>query len=89
MLKREHPIAIGGIATHRQIATQLDKPLLIEEFGFPRDAEAYGPEATTEFGQRYYRTIYAAVEASWQEGGPIKGSNFWAWNGEARAAHED
>jgi mannan endo-1,4-beta-mannosidase len=77
------------IATHRQIATQLDKPLLIEEFGFPRDAEAYGPEATTVFRQRYYRTIYAAVEQSWRDGGPIQGSNFWAWNGEARAAHED
>lgn len=77
------------IATHRQIASRIDKPLLIEEFGFPRDAEAYGPEATTEFRQRYYRTIYDAVEQSWREGGPIQGSNFWAWNGEARATHED
>lgn len=77
------------IATHRQIATTLDKPLLIEEFGFPRDGEAYGPQNSTQFRQTYYRTIYAAVEASWREGGPIQGSNFWAWNGEARAAHED
>ena len=33
--------------------------------------------------------IYAAVEASWASGGPVMGSNFWAWNGEARAAHPD
>jgi mannan endo-1,4-beta-mannosidase len=43
----------------------------------------------TEFRQRYYRTIYAAAEASLASGGPVQGSNFWAWNGEARARHAD
>src|SRR3546814_8296568 len=33
--------------------------------------------------------IQNRVEASWRAGGPIAGSNFWAWNGEARAAHGD
>ncbi|MXO88205.1 mannanase [Altererythrobacter aestuarii] len=77
------------LATHTSIATGLNKPLLVEEFGFPRDGEAYSPEATTNFRQLYYRTIYDAVEASWRDGGPLQGSNFWAWNGEARAAHPD
>jgi mannan endo-1,4-beta-mannosidase len=77
------------LAAHTSIAEGLGKPLLIEEFGFPRDGEAYSPDTTTEFREQYYRTIYDAVEASWREGGPLQGSNFWAWNGEARAAHED
>jgi mannan endo-1,4-beta-mannosidase len=77
------------LATHERLATELGKPLLVEEFGFPRDGESYSPETTTEFREAYYRTIYDAVEASWTRGGPVMGSNFWAWNGEARAAHAD
>jgi mannan endo-1,4-beta-mannosidase len=77
------------LATHERLASELGKPLLFEEFGFPRDDERYVPEATTAFRDRYYRTIYDAVEASWSAGGPVMGSNFWAWNGEARAAHAD
>ena len=77
------------LETHTRLATAMDKPLLIEEFGFPRDEEAYDPATTTEFRQQYYQTIYDAVEASWANGGPMQGSNFWAWNGEARAEHDD
>ena len=77
------------LGEHTQLAARMGKPLLVEEFGFPRDAESYAPDTTTDFRQRYYRTIYDAVERSWAEGGPLQGSNFWAWNGEARAVHED
>ncbi|WP_338243503.1 glycoside hydrolase 5 family protein [Aurantiacibacter hainanensis] len=75
--------------THAALAREMDKPLLVEEFGFPRDRESYAPSASTEFRRRFYRLIYDAVERSWADGGPIAGSNFWAWNGEARAAHAD
>jgi mannan endo-1,4-beta-mannosidase len=77
------------IAAHIAVAEQIGKPLVIEEFGFPRDAEAYAPSATTHFREDYYRLIYGAVEASWADGGVIAGSNFWAWNGEARTPHPD
>jgi len=77
------------LAAHERLANELGKPLLVEEFGFPRDGEVYGPGTPTTFREQYYRTIYDAVEASWAAGGPVMGSNFWAWNGEARAAHAD
>ena len=77
------------LATHERLARQLGKPLLFEEFGFPRDGESYDPAVPTTFRERYYRMIYEVVEASWANGGPVVGSNFWAWNGEARAAHPD
>ena len=87
------PVAARNTANyldeHQRLARELGKPLLVEEFGFPRDGEAYAPTTTTEFRQRFYRAIYDAVENSWKAGGPIMGSNFWAWNGEARAAHAD
>jgi len=77
------------LQAHERIALGLNKPLIIEEFGFPRDGELYDPSASTRFRERYYRMIYAAVESSVARGGPICGSNFWAWNGEARAEHAD
>ena len=77
------------IATAIRLAREAGKPLTFEEFGFPRDGELYAPDVPTTFRQRYYRTIYAAAEASLASGGPVQGSNFWAWNGEARARHAD
>ena len=77
------------LTTHEEIARALNKPLVLEEFGFPRDDEAYDPGSGTSFRQRYYELIYNAVESSLARGGPICGSNFWAWNGEARTNHPD
>jgi mannan endo-1,4-beta-mannosidase len=77
------------VQLQERLAASLDKPLVIEEFGFPRDGEKYDPSSQTSFRQRYYALIYGAVEASVAAGGPICGSNFWAWNGEARAEHAD
>jgi len=76
-------------ARHIALATELGKPLVIEEFGYPRDGGGYDPESATRFRDLYYKLIYDAVEASARAGGPITGSNFWAWNGEGRPAHGD
>ncbi len=78
------------IDAHIRLATTLGKPLVIEEFGYPRDGQAaYDPFITTEYKDRFYRQIYAAIEANAKAGGPLAGSNFWAWNGEARTPHAD
>lgn len=77
------------IAQHTALATELGKPLVIEEFGYPRDGGGYDPRAKTGFKDDFYRQIYTAVEVSMMSNGPIVGSNFWAWNGEGRAAHAD
>ena len=77
------------LATHIRLAKTLNKPLVIEEFGFPRDGELYDPAVATSFRQSYYRLIYAAAEASLAGGGPVAGTNFWGWNGEARTVRPD
>ncbi len=74
---------------HQALAKQLGKPLVIEEFGYPRDGGGYDPEASTHFKDLYYQQIYDAVLNSARTGGPIMGSNFWAWNGAGRALHGD
>jgi mannan endo-1,4-beta-mannosidase len=77
------------IARQTAIARAAGKPLVIEEFGFPRDGGSFDPGSSTAFKDRFYAVIYASVEDSMRTGGPIAGSNFWAWGGEGRAAHTD
>ena len=77
------------IASHVAIAEQVGKPLVIEEFGFPRDGGSFDPSSSTIFKNRFYALIYSAVLESIGKGGPIAGSNFWAWGGEGRAEHLD
>jgi len=77
------------VARHVELAQRLGKPLVIEEFGFPRDGGSFEPGAPTTFKDRFYGLIYEAVAGSARTGGPIAGSNFWAWGGEGRAQHGD
>ena len=77
------------VAQHVELATQAGKPLVVEEFGYPRNGDAYGLDASTGLRDDLYALIQDAVIASAREGGPLVGSNFWAWNGEGRAQHED
>jgi mannan endo-1,4-beta-mannosidase len=71
------------------VAKRLNKPLVIEEFGFPRDGGSFDPGSPTTFKDRYYRLIYDAVLDSVRSGGPLQGANFWGWGGEGRAQHPD
>jgi mannan endo-1,4-beta-mannosidase len=77
------------IAKQVAIAQRLNKPLVIEEFGFPRDGGSFDPGTPTTFKDRFYELIYGAVLDSVRSGGPIQGCNFWGWGGEGRAQHPD
>jgi mannan endo-1,4-beta-mannosidase len=77
------------ISEHVEAARTLQKPLVIEEFGFPRDGVALEPGTPTTLRDRFYGVIQAAVLESARSGGPLAGSNFWAWGGAGRAQHED
>lgn len=77
------------IDDHIAIAEKIKKPLVFEEFGFPRDKVAYEPGTSTEWKDRFYSMIYGAVETAIKTGGPVMGSNFWAWGGAGRALHKD
>jgi len=77
------------IAKHIAIAENLNKPLVFEEFGFPRDNVAYEPGTPTTYKDRFYGLIYAAVEGAIAQNTPVAGSNFWAWGGAGRALHPD
>ena len=77
------------IERHVAFASQIGKPLVFEEFGFPRDEGLFDPRTPTTYRDRFYRLIFDEVLDSARSGGPIAGTNFWAWGGEGRAAHAD
>ena len=76
------------VGQHIAIARELNKPVVAEEFGFPRDA-GYAPGSSTVFRDRFTAMMCDAVLASAQQGGPFAGTNFWAWGGAGRAQHDD
>jgi mannan endo-1,4-beta-mannosidase len=89
-LGEEFEIAAGKardhVEQHNQIATDiLKKPLVLEEFGLPRDHENYAPGTPTSARDEYYRRMFAQVAESCSAGRALQAANFWAWGGEGRA----
>jgi mannan endo-1,4-beta-mannosidase len=70
------------------IAQSLGKPLVIEEFGFPRD-NGYEPGSPTTWKDKFYDLVMGLALENMQAGGPVAGTHFWAWSGEGRAQHPD
>ncbi|MBN2132146.1 MAG: cellulase family glycosylhydrolase [Sedimentisphaerales bacterium] len=73
---------------HAEHARKLGKPLVLEEFGLARDWEPghdhYDPAAEVTHRNRFFAAMYDCVLESAAAGGPVAGSNFWAWSGQAR-----
>jgi mannan endo-1,4-beta-mannosidase len=72
------------INKHISVAQQLQKPLVIEEFGLPRDGHSFDVNSSTGLRDEYYHTIFSYLKNSADTGGVIAGLNFWAFSGIAR-----
>lgn len=74
------------VEMHTALATNtLKKPLVLEEFGLPRDLENYLPDSPTLARDEYYRRMFDQVAESCRAGRALQAANFWAWAGEGRA----
>lgn len=77
------------ILHHLEVGRQLDKPMVLSEFGVERDDGEYGLGSTTVQRDRFLREIFRLLEQQARMGAPIAGSNFWTWGGYGRAGHDD
>lgn len=59
------------------------KPIVLEEFGYPRDRFLFTPGSPTAGRDRYFRHVFALIA----ETPFIAGCNVWGWGGEARPPH--
>ncbi len=85
-LEADLPGAIGQtekyISDHLELARKLGLPVVLEEFGFPRDGFSPSRTASTRTRDTYYRYVFARV------GKDLSGANFWGWSGFAEPLHE-
>lgn len=69
---------------HIDVARRLKKPVVVEEFGFPRDHHQYNATDGTSLRDQYYVSVFAKVLESSAKGDVLAGCNCWAWGGQAR-----
>ncbi len=76
--------ALDYIAVHEKVAVKIKKPLVIEEFGLPRDQHGFTTDVPTRLRDQYFAGIFGAFYSSKTKKGAISGVNFWAFGGTAR-----
>ena len=72
------------IEEHTAMAEKLGKPMVIEEFGYPREGNRAGHFIPTKSRDTFYRFVFNEVASSVKKGGPIAGCNFWGWGGNGK-----
>ncbi len=77
------------IGKHIEFARELNKPMVMEEFGLGRDSGNYAQGTPTTARDRYYRKILSILYDSACAGTPVAGSNFWGWGGEGKSMNPD
>ena len=69
---------------HFKVAERLKKPIVLEEFGLPRDHHGYSTLESTECRDRYFSNAFEQVVVHAGRKGPLAGANIWAYSGEGR-----
>ncbi|HIZ85366.1 MAG TPA: beta-galactosidase [Candidatus Coprenecus stercoravium] len=68
---------------HMAVADRLHKPLVVEEFGFPRDSVAFSRSSSVSMRDVYYEAMLSHMTGKKEEGSLLAGFNFWGWAGVA------
>lgn len=74
------------IEAHTAIMQELNKPLVLEEFGLPRDAFYFSPQSTTQYRDSYFEAVLQTLLSSQKTKGGLAGINFWAYGGFGKPA---
>ena len=74
---------------HIEIAKSLNKPIVMSEFGFPREKESLSPEANITNRNTFYSAIFNRITDSYETKSPLAGLNFWGFAGYAKTNPEN
>jgi mannan endo-1,4-beta-mannosidase len=83
------------LTAHFPVAERLGKPIVLEEFGYPRDGSrdfegkgdkfwdgvSLSKESATTARDQYYSYVFGRLLKAQEAGEPLKGVNFWGWGG--------
>lgn len=75
--------AINTPAKGDDVKTFRRRPVVLEEFGYPRDRFLFTPGSPTKGRDAYYKMVFTIIRDS----GKIAGCNFWGWGGRANVKH--
>ena len=77
------------IDDHIKVANNLKRPIIIEEFGLPRENENLLATSTVTNRDIFYNYIFSRVAESVKSNGPLQAANFWGFGGEGKAVNTD
>ena len=69
---------------HFAVARKLNKPLVLEEFGLPRDHHGYSPDESTTCRNKYYQNAFSQILSHVKNNGVLEGCNIWTYAGIGR-----
>ena len=72
------------IEDHLAVGSKYKKPVVLEEFGFPRDGFRFSKDAPTTARDAYYAYVFDLIRQERDKGGLFAGCNFWGWGGFAK-----
>ncbi|WP_298141158.1 beta-galactosidase [Flavobacterium sp.] len=91
--KGSTPIAIektiAYIDEHIEVAKRLEKPIILEEFGYPRSQESLDRNASVEFRNQFYKAVFERLEKAIKDNEPFVALNFWGYAGIAKNNPKD
>lgn len=77
------------IDEHLEIAKKYRKPLVLEEFGYPRDNFRFDKSSSTVARNAYYEYIFNQVVEQAKTLSSFAGCNFWGWGGLASLSEKN
>jgi len=89
--KETLPVALQNagkyIDDHIKVANNLKRPIIIEEFGLPREHENLVAGSSTADRDTFYSYIFERIVESRKNNGPLQAANFWGFGGEGKAVN--
>ena len=77
------------IDLHIEVANHLKRPIIIEEFGLPRENEGLTTTDSVVNRDVFYNYIFQRVVESHKNKGALQAANFWGFGGEGKAVTKD
>ncbi|MGK4569079.1 glycoside hydrolase 5 family protein [Flavobacterium sp. 3HN19-14] len=73
---------------HIAIAKRINKPIVVEEFGLPRENESLLPGSSVVNRDRFYQIFFERLVKSHDNKEALAGVNFWGFGGEGKAVND-
>ena len=77
--------SLDYLAPHFEYAEATSRPVVVEEFGYPRDGFEFSRESSVSGRDRYYSSLFALLKERHPN---LGGLNFWSWGGFGKPIHE-